>query len=352
MSSSSKNVIGPDRESIPGAPRAATDCVVNGGGRLRRAVKRSLWLASAYYCLDDYMTGRRYRRGHIETTSGMAHAGLDPEGSIDYIDEVFDDYKCYAGVAAFHGRVAEIGPGDNCGVALRFLGDGCASVDLVDRFYSKRDTRQHEAIYRALLRRHPEIASRLGPMPVFDEERFAGVLRHYGPDAAAEVFFRSDVGYDFIVSRAVLEHVYDPVGAVQCMARAVNRGGMLLHKVDLRDHDMFSRYGHELRFLEVPEWLYGCMTRHSGRPNRVLVNGYRAALEGSGLQFRILVTRLAGVGDVVPHLAYEDISEDLKRQSLDYVRSVRGRFAGSLRGLSDADLAIAGIFIVARNAGP
>ncbi len=315
----------------------------------REVVKRSLRLTSAYYCLDDYVARRRYRRGHIESTSGMAHAGRDPASSVAYIDEVFGDYRQYAGVMAFHGRVAEIGPGDNCGVALRFLGDGCESVDLVDRFYSKRDERQHERIYRAILNRHPVLEARIGTASVLDEDQFSGIRRHYGSGAAAEVFFQDHGGYDFIVSRAVLEHVYNPPLAIRGMASALNPGGMLLHKVDLRDHEMFSRDGHELRFLEVSDWLYQRMTRHSGRPNRVLVDQYRAALRESGLEFRILITRLAGAGDITPHLVYEAIPGELRRKSIKYVRTVRKRFAKAVRGLTDADLSVTGIFIVARN---
>jgi len=57
-----------------------------------------------------------------------------------YIEEVFNDSKRYSGVRRFSGRVAEVGPGDNCGVGLLFLTGGYESVDLVDRFYSKRNS--------------------------------------------------------------------------------------------------------------------------------------------------------------------------------------------------------------------
>jgi len=261
---------------------------------------------------------------------------------------VFADYKKYSGVTRFSGRVAEIGPGDNCGVGLMFLADGCREVDLVDRFYSKRSSRQHGEIYRALFARHAGLAARMSGSDADDESTFEGVRRRYGASASAEEFFVRSTGYDFIVSRAVMEHVYDPRLAIKNMAAALKPGGMLLHKVDLRDHGMFTPNFHELKFLEVPDWVYPRMTRNAGRPNRVLAHEYRAVLRETLPDHEVLVTRLAGAGDIDPHLPYGAIDAALRDRSLAYVRSVRQRFAASFRTVSDEDLSIAGIFIVAR----
>jgi hypothetical protein len=38
--------------------------------------------------------------------------------SVGYIEEVFTDYKKYGNIEKFFGVAAEIGPGDNAGVAL------------------------------------------------------------------------------------------------------------------------------------------------------------------------------------------------------------------------------------------
>ena len=42
----------------------------------------------------------------------------------------------------FHGRAAEVGPGDLSGVGLKLLGEGCFHVDLVDRFRIKVQSRR------------------------------------------------------------------------------------------------------------------------------------------------------------------------------------------------------------------
>jgi SAM-dependent methyltransferase len=314
---------------------------------MRTFIKKFFWLICAYYLLDNFLAKLRGLVGNIETDSGTAHVGKSVDSSLAYIEEVFNDYKYYAGLPHFRGRVAEVGPGDNCGVGLLFLADGCESVDLVDRFYSKRNLRQQAAIYQALIERYSPFSGKLGDFDFNDENSFNGLQRYYGESAAAEQFFAHADYYDLIVSRAVLEHVYNPQIAIAKMATALKKGGTLLHKVDLRDHGMFSGYLHELCFFKVPDCLYPWLTKDTGRPNRILVNSYRQVLSKTIPDYKILITRLAGVGNIVPHLPYEQIDIALRKKSLDYIKLVRVNFAKSLRSISDEDLSVAGIFIVA-----
>jgi len=85
----------------------------------------------------------------------------------------------------------------------------------------------------------------------------------------------------------------------------LKKDGMLLHKVDLRDHGMFSSYLHELSFFEVPDCLYPKLTKDTGRPNRILINSFRQVLPEIIPDHKILITRLAGIGDIEPHLSCE-----------------------------------------------
>jgi len=286
----------------------------------------------------------------------MAHADKSISGSLTYIREVFADYKHYGGVEHFYGRVAEIGPGDNCGVGLLFLRDGCDSVDLIDRFYTKRNSQHQADIYRALISEDSLLSKLFGQANLSDENSFSGIGRCYGQEAAAETFFLAHKNYDFIVSRAVLEHIYSPAEALVRMASALSPNGMMLHKVDLRDHRMFSDNFHELKFYEVPDWLYRRMTKSAGYPNRVLINQYRTVMQKTGLDYTFFITRLAGIGQIMPHVPYQDISDSLRADSLHYVKSMRKRFAAPIASISDEELSITGFFLVAkknnRNAVP
>ena len=306
-------------------------------------IKRSVTLTCAWYLLDDWRARRALAAGRLETTSGARHAALDLAASLAYIERVHADYLAYAEADRFTGTVAEIGPGDNFGVALLFLAGGAEAVHTVDRYRPRRDAAAQAAIYEALVRRH-------GFAHLFDgspgEATIRGVVCHAGEPA--ETFFRDhDLAYDAIVSRAVLEHLYDPLGALNDMAGALNPGGRLVHRIDLRDHGMFAGH-HPLTFLTPGAALYSRMTRGAGRPNRVLVPGYREWLAGSGLDGEIRVTRLAGVAGEIEPSAWDAIAPASREAALATVRAIRPRLAPPFRAMPDEDLAISGCVLVAR----
>ena len=314
---------------------------------LRRLVKRSVALTCLYYLADDWRARRRLARGRLATRSGTRHATLTLEESLDYIDRVHADYLAYGGLENICGRVAEIGPGDNFGVALRILGAGAEHVHTIDRYRPHRDAERQAHIYRALVQRHG-----LGGLLAdggAGEVEIRGVTAHGG--APAETFFRSSgLRFDHIVSRAVLEHLYDPLAALDDMAASLAPGGTLIHRIDFRDHGMFAGH-HPLTFLTIPDALYRAMTRGAGRPNRLLLPVWRDWLERSPLTGSLKITRLAGVEGEIDPAEWNDIDPTARRTALEMVQTIRPRLAPSLAGFSDQDLAVSGCVLVARRPG-
>lgn len=156
----------------------------------RRTIRSQFHLAILRYTLSDAVAGLAFTAGRIESNSGTPHEGQSIEKSIGYIETVFGDYKKYGKISRFYGKVAEVGPGDNCGVGLLFVAEGCSTVDLVDRFYSRRNSVSQSRIYSALLEGHPNVSSSLHDANLENEETFAGIRRWYGAEAAAERFFQ------------------------------------------------------------------------------------------------------------------------------------------------------------------
>ncbi|MEX2649856.1 MAG: methyltransferase domain-containing protein [Alphaproteobacteria bacterium] len=301
---------------------------------LSRLVRRSIALTCAWYLVDDWRARRRLAAGRIETRSGRRHADLELDASIDYVERVAADYLAYAGRARFVGRLAEIGPGDSLGVAVMALARGAREVHTVDRYRTVRDATREEAILAALAGRH-------GPLVASPR----GVVEHGG--VPAETFFaRTDLDFDWIVSRAVLEHLYDPVAALDAMRARLAPGGVMVHRIDLRDHGMFAGH-HPLTFLTVPDAIYRLMTRGAGRPNRVLLPAYRDWLARGSAAGSIRVTRLVGIDGEVGPAPWDALDHGSRRRALAEVAAVRPRFAASLRGFSDQDLAVSGIVLVA-----
>lgn len=284
------------------------------------------------------------------TTSGAAHADRNEEEAVGYITSVFDKYRAASGLDRFHGKVAEIGPGDSCGIGLMFLADGCEQVDLVDRFYSDRDENHQQAINRIIVKTNPSLAALLRDNNL-SEKSFSGLSRHYGQNAAAEVFFENNHAYDFIVSCAVLEHVYDPLRAIKAASAALKPGGMLLHQIDCRDHGQFSTSFHELKFLELPSTLYAPL-KWGGGPNRVRLSAYRSTLNSLPLDFKILVTSLAGVPEPLePALPLDQIAKSTLDASREFVNRVRKSFAAPFCDMPDEDLMVTSFMLVAKRRG-
>lgn len=321
---------------------------------LKATAKRSKWAVIAATLAKNQRARWAAARGTVASTSGSTHAPLELSESVAYINAVFDDYLTYGQLDArvLRGaRVLELGPGDNYGVALRFLGAGAEHVVAVDRFASRRDPDQQRRIYEHLLTSLPPEQRRAieDAVELSDGVRFDGRRLNAIEGIAVEEISEALAGetFDLVVSRAVLEHLYDLDAAFDSMDQLLAPGGMMLHKVDLRDHGMFTDGGmHPLTFLTIPERTYTWMTRDSGRPNRHLADWYRAKLESLGYESQVLVTHLAGAdGEVIPHREAAQLAPQLNGARA-LVASIRPRLQPRFRRLDEADLATSGIFLV------
>ncbi len=316
---------------------------------IRTIVNRWPWLKAIRLILSDLWWGLRFQMGQPETESGATHEKLSDEDSVRYIEQVYSDYKRYGKLDRFYGTVAEIGPGDNLGVALLIRHDGCEQVNLIDRYRSRRDPQKQRRVYETLSNRYALDWLKSGP--AWNDQEFKGLTLRIGQ--SAEAYFKQQARsrrqfYDIIVSRAVMEHLYDPLQALEDMVTCLKPGGRMLHKIDLRDHGMFTPYHQELTFLTFPGSLHRLMTRNSGRPNRVLWHQYRDLLDRlhkDGLvEYQAYITRLVGVGDLEPHQLFEEIPASLWRQATEAVDRSRKFFSHEFAKVDSRDLAVAGIF--------
>ncbi len=317
---------------------------------IKKFIKQSFLLKTIALIVSDILWGLRLAIGKNESDSGSTHSRYSEKESVNYIEEVFTDYKRYGSVEHFDGIAAEVGPGDNCGVALLMRLDGCKRIDLVDRYLSNRKLEQQNKVYQALSKRHT--IDIFKAKEVWDDRALIGIDWKIGQ--AAEVYFKqcaqnSGEIYDFIVSRAVLEHLYNPIDALRYMLDCLKPGGKMLHKVDLRDHRMFTPNHDELKFLEVPSSIYPLMVKNSGRPNRIFAHRYRQFLEEmkslGTIDYSFLVTHLVDVGEIKPHCNFDDIELGKQKQAIAFVETHRQNIASEFCDVSSQDLAISGIFL-------
>jgi SAM-dependent methyltransferase len=317
---------------------------------IQQSINKLFVLRSIRLVVSDLLWGLRLSIGQNDSDSGSTHFKLSEKESVNYIEDVFNDYKYYGSVERFNGVAAEVGPGDNCGVALLMRLDGCQQVDLIDRYSNRRELEQQARIYQALSKKHA--LDVLKTKNSWDDGELLGINWIIGK--ASEEYFKECAKsrgntYDFIVSRAVLEHLYDPLYALKYMIDCLKPGGKILHKIDLRDHGMFTPNHHELKFLEVPNHLYPLMVKNSGRPNRILAHHYQNFLEEiksiGTIDYSLLVTHLVDVGEINPYCTFEDIEPQKQKKAIAFVEKHRRKFASDFHDVSSQDLAISGIFL-------
>ncbi len=323
---------------------------------LKKIAGQSKTLIIAHRIFDNWRRRRAFKAGNTVTAYGSTHESWSLEKSVNYINLVFREYIEYAGVGpeALRGaRILEVGPGDNFGVALKFLAAGASKVVCLDKFYSERNIEQQTRIYQELRKQlSPDEARvfdeciKLDGEIELNEERLQYIYGH-GVEEADQIL--EPGSFDFIVSRAVIHNVYDIDRGFQAMDRLLAPGGYTLHKIDLSDENMFSSRGmHPLTFLTIPERIYYLMASDSGKPNRKLIGDYREQMHKRGYDAKILVTAVLGAGPLVPHKEIIEQGVDYSEKTLSLINEIRPKLAAPFRDRSDAELAATGIFLVGK----
>jgi len=327
--------------------------------KLQNAVKRSRTAIIAYRIYENWATKQRFKSGNAESFLGSTHRGRSLAESLAYIQTQFDDYQKYLGQpsSSIQGkRVLEVGFGDNIGVALKFIAGGASYVACLDKFYAKRDTEQERQIYSALRDTLDENSKAR-----FDEalDLTEGVRINpekikciYGVDVETSEELANGPPFDLIVSRGAIQDIYEPEKAFAAMDRLLVPGGHMLHKIDLSDQGMFrDRKMHPMTFLTISETVYRLMANGSGRSNRKLISDYDAILKELGYEGELLITDVVGrrgKGDLQPHKQTLDAGAEYFAPALACVKEIRPRLIPKFKKLSDEELMISGIFMIAR----
>lgn len=309
---------------------------------IKAATNKSFWLR---YC--TYAAYRVFCSGLIhltgKTMSGSYTVSV-PE-AVKHANDVFALLKSVTGIERFQGKVADVGPGESCALGLLFLADGCSHVDLPDR-YAFSDSVLQRDVNRSIVSAHPGLRSGMSD-ETFAESSFTGLQRHSGEMAAAEQFFSSHHGYDYIVSVATLEHVYDPLSALTCMAHALKPDGVMIHNVDFRDHGQFSESFHDLKFLELSDTMYEPL-RWQGGPNRLRLSAYVNHLEHLGFKVETFVQYVTGIKHAIPTRRMDLLPAAIRCTAMRAAERVRPYLAADFIGATDDDLIAANVVIVAR----
>ncbi|HYG82726.1 MAG TPA: methyltransferase domain-containing protein [Pyrinomonadaceae bacterium] len=327
--------------------------------QLKNMATKSKTALVAYKIYHNWQFKRRFASGDTESLHGSTHSHIPLADSISYINTQFDDYLRYGELspADLSGkRIFELGFGDNVGVALRFLAAGAGQVVCLDKFYSKRDKEHEREIYLALRetlggdeRRRFDEAVDLSEGIKTDPLKIRCI---YGVDVEEAGELKTAEPFDFALSRGAIQDIFEPEAALRAMDRILKPGGLMLHKIDLSDQGMFRLYGmNPLTFLTIPDSVYRLMAEGSGKPNRKKMSYYRRLLEEMGYDVKMLITDIigrGGRGDLSPHKEKIALGVDYSDETLALVRDIRPKLSPGYRKMSDEELLVDGIFVVAR----
>lgn len=323
---------------------------------VKRLARRSRSAIIIYKIFDNRRLKKRIESGDIETIHGSTHLNQNVAGSLAYIEKQFADYISYAGLSGddLKGkRILELGPGDNQGVALKFLAAGAASVICLDRFYSKRNTAHEREIYKAL-RESLSVEEKVR----FDDAVHLTESVEFNPEQLQTIYgatletiavnVANDEKFDLIVSCAVLEEIYYLDATFAAMDALLVRGGRLIHIIDLSDYGIFRNQGmHPLTFLTISEAVYKRMASDSGLPNRKRLGYYVEKMKQLGYQSKLFVTSVLPGGRLEP--APEYVSGTFKSEaSSRMINEVRNRLSSEFKTLDEEELLVDGVLLVAR----
>jgi ubiquinone/menaquinone biosynthesis C-methylase UbiE len=155
--------------------------------------------------------------------------------------------------------------------------------------------------------------------------------------------------FNLVVSRAVLEHIYDIDSALDSMDRLLKPGGYMIHEVDLRDHGIFIRYGlHPLTFLTFGKTIWGRISSQNGSPNRVPMHKYVDYFEQRGYESEFLKKMVMPFTDQEYKVRKKEFEFgiDYDETALQMIRRMRPLLDSTFASLSDEDLLV-GAFLIA-----
>src|SRR5258708_1577117 len=218
-------------EKLYGGPARRGVEFMNVGSSLRSFVKRSKWALIAYTALRSSFVRFKFSMGRIDSFAGSTHLRVSPAESVAYINRQFDDYFRYGKLSLEElggKRVLEGGPGDNLGLALRFLVCGAKQVVTMDKFYARRDSEQQRRIYLALREQFNEEQRRiydraidLSSGIVFNEAMLKPIYGK-GMEECGDVL--EEGSFDFIISRVVIQEIFDTDRVFIGMDKVLRRG--------------------------------------------------------------------------------------------------------------------------------
>ena len=301
---------------------------------------------------------KKIKSGLFEISSHTLIDRINIKKLIKYINSVYNDYIYYGSYLTnnifLNKNVLEIGPGDNLGVAVKIMISGAKNVVCVDKFYVRSNNKKKIALYQELRNSiNRDLIIKFDKIINISNDRtrlLVNIHYFYGKGIEEALTLFNPGSFDLIISRSVLEHIFDINKVFEVMDKLLIRGGYFLHKIDFRDHGMFSKgCRHPLTFLTINNNIYNMMTKYSGGPNRKLIQYYRNKIRHLNYESRIFITSILGKEkELIPHKEKIIYDIDYNDYNISLIKKIRPLLTDEFKKLSDENLLVTGIFLIGK----
>lgn len=152
--------------------------------------------------------------------------------------------------------IIELGPGNSFINAYNFLMNGAEKVVLVDKFSRHMKSKKQKKFFQNEIDFIKRKYNRK-VLPFIKESELDSHKIQFIEGDVVNLNFKSK--FDLITSISVFEHVKDVKRTIKKLSEILKTGGLMYHKIDLRDHYNFNK---PLMFYKYSDWTWdNLMTR-------------------------------------------------------------------------------------------
>jgi len=260
---------------------------------LENMVFGNKYLTISAYIANNYFQFLKLNLFPEKTSnSARAYARLDCATELEKLGEEYSIYQRFISKKSLQQKsILEIGTGSYFLTALLYLSKGTKRFISIDRFNCLRKKEERDYV-------HGQMMKTLSPLERKNlcgaySEKTNEFLKSGRFDYFQKAFenFNPDEKFDYIVSYAVLEHIWDIDSVAKKSKDLLKPGGRFIAFIGNNDHGMFSRKFPWYEYYTIPEWVYKNMVALSGRPNRYTPDIYISAFKKQGLSAKVYLIK-------------------------------------------------------------
>lgn len=242
--------------------------------------------------------------------------GSDFRNIDDIFTEIEDTFNKYD-ITFKNKQIIELGPGNSIVLALNCLRNGAKKYQMVDKYPRILKTEmQRKHLLEQVTYFENKCNCDMSNFITKNDLEFNDVSLAYVKNSAEDLKEIPSSSIDIILSISVFEHVKDVEASFQEMKRVLKEGGIMYHRIDLRDHYNFNK---PFKFLKYSDYIWTNFLTKEGfsYTNRLRVDDFGNLL--TKYNFEILNITKDVYENELPNMKFD---EKFRNKKMDDLRTV------------------------------